>query len=243
MRYLDTHYHLDLHENPEVMASEIERKEVYTIAVTNAPSVFDYTYKITENKKYIKPAIGLHPELALQRKRELELFRKELRRTRYVGEVGLDYGNLKPSEVGEQKAIFEKILSLCAEYKNKILTVHSRGTAADVIAMIGNNFPGKVILHWYSGSLKELRKAVQYGFYFSINSAMTKSKNGQKIINNVPLERMLTESDGPFITHLKSNSNPFVIPYVINSLANLYAVDNEVIISNVYKNFKQILLL
>ena len=63
--------------------------------------------------------------------------------TKYIGEIGLDNQNRTINDYFLQKMIFQKILSICAESKNKILTVHSRRASSDVISMIGENFPGK----------------------------------------------------------------------------------------------------
>lgn len=196
----DTHFHLDLCQNPENMVSSIEKAKVYTIAVTNTPSVFFYTKRITQNTKYLRPALGFHPELAAQRRNEITQFEQLISETRYIGEIGLDNRNKKVDDYSIQKEIFQKILSICADKKDKILTVHSRRASADVISMIGNNFPGKVIMHWYSGSTKDLDIALRYGFFFSINYPMTTSESGKKIIERLPSERILLESDGPFTT-------------------------------------------
>jgi TatD DNase family protein len=60
MNLLDTHFHLDLHKQSSI-AELIEKERIYTIAVTNAPSVFHYTYKIALESKFIRAALGLHP--------------------------------------------------------------------------------------------------------------------------------------------------------------------------------------
>src|SRR5690606_31942578 len=120
--------------------------------------------------------------------------------TRYIGEVGLDNSNKTPNDYFTQRHVFEKIINTCADQTGKILTVHSRKAENDVINVIGNNFPGKVILHWYSGSIGNLEKAIEYGYYFSINYPMTQSESGKKIVRRIPIDRILLESDGPFIS-------------------------------------------
>ncbi|MDP1728434.1 MAG: Qat anti-phage system TatD family nuclease QatD [Bacteroidota bacterium] len=204
----DTHFHLDLFPNPEEMVSIIEKAKIYTIAVTNSPSVFFYTKRITSASKYIKPALGLHPELASQRKKEIKQFLELIDETRYIGEIGLDNLNKTSDDYLIQKQIFETILRACADKRNKILTIHSRKASKDVISMIGNNYPGKVILHWYSGGAKELEKAIKNGYYFSINYSMTISESGKKIIEQIPIERILIETDGPFTVFSEKPSTP-----------------------------------
>ena len=108
MKYIDTHFHLDLMPSPEKTLNEIESKKIYTIAVTNAPSVFEFSYELAKNKKYIRAALGLHPQLMIERANELQLFNELLPKTRYVGEIGLDFGGLSQREKELQKEIFAK---------------------------------------------------------------------------------------------------------------------------------------
>ena len=148
-------------DTPLEILSSIEKSKIYTIAVTNTPSVFKFSYDLTKNKKYIKAALGLHPELVHQRAVELMLFKKYIKLTRYIGEVGLDFSPRNLSSKNKQIKIFEQIIKICADAGDKILTIHSRRAEKEVINIIGDNFSGKVILHWYSGSIKNLEKALK----------------------------------------------------------------------------------
>jgi Tat protein secretion system quality control protein TatD with DNase activity len=64
--------------------------------------------------------------------------------------------------------------------------------------MVGRDFPGKPILHWFSGSFVELEEAAANGFFFSVGLAMVRSRRGQELIKRMPSGKVLTESDGPF---------------------------------------------
>lgn len=218
MRYHDTHFHLDLMSDPEKVANEVEWRQVYTIAVTNSPSVFFFTEKVTSSKKYIHAALGLHPELAAERHREVERFIELIDRTRYIGEIGLDNSNKSPSDYQTQKKVFEKLISVCADKSDKILTIHSRKAAKDVLDILGDDFPGKVILHWYSDPLKHVEIAVDRGYYFSINYPMLQSKSGIKVIESIPIERILIETDGPFTTVKRKKCSPLDVPMILRDL-------------------------
>ena len=71
------------------------------------------------------------------------------------------YGQVKSKKhfCVERKELIEK----CNSIGNKILTVHSRGSANEVLSIIGDKFNGKIIMHWYSGTLKNLQKAIKPG--------------------------------------------------------------------------------
>jgi len=221
MRFHDTHFHLDLMESPEEIVNKIENQEVYTIAVTNSPTVFFYTEKLAVGKKYVRAALGMHPELVAQRHKEIEQFIEFTSRTRYIGEIGLDNSNKTIADYRLQKEIFEKIILVCADARNKILTVHSRKAAEDVIDIIGNHFPGKVVLHWYSDSIKHLKRAINYGYYFSINYPMLHSKTGIEIIKNIPIEKLLIETDGPFTKKGNEVFTSLMAENILKELANL----------------------
>jgi TatD DNase family protein len=240
MNYIDTHFHLDLFDDINLI-DEIEKNNVYSIAATNLPSVFDHTYKLALNKKYVRAALGYHPELVYQHQDEIDLFVNNLTKTRYIGEIGLDFSGKTESDKKIQIIVLNRILEECANIGNKILTLHSRGAQKEVIDCIGNNFPGIVILHWYSGSFKELERALKAGFFFSINIAMLNSEQGRKIISYIPIEKLLTESDGPFIKNNNKIASPLEISYTVEKLADFIRVEKEILKSTVYNNFNSIL--
>lgn len=198
--HIDAHFHLDLYKNYRRILSDIENNDIYIFAVTNTPSVFHFTKTLSLNHANVLPAIGLHPELVKGRISELGLLLKSIPNERFIGEVGLDYSTKFSSEDRNfQRKAFEEILNKCAEVGNRVVSIHSRRAASDVISMVGKDFPGTALLHWYSGSIRDLEKAIENGLYFSVNPAMTRSKTGQKIISRIPKKRILTETDGPFI--------------------------------------------
>jgi len=235
---VDAHCHIDLYPDPENVVAESEAGRIYTIAVTNAPSVFHYTASITANHKYIRAAAGLHPELVQSHGRELNLLWPLLEQTRYVGEVGLDYSTTDQSVRRAQRDVFTQILERCSGYRNKILTLHSRRAAGDVIAAVGNDYPGKVILHWFSGSGAELERAAGFGMYFSVNTSMVNSKKGQALIAKMPADRVITESDGPFINVVNEPARPHHMERVIERLGLLWGLSFEESRARVISNFR-----
>ncbi|MCP1297613.1 TatD family hydrolase [Chryseobacterium sp. S0630] len=237
----DTHLHLDLFEDPQSLIKNIEKRQIYTIAVTNLPKVFFHTKKLCEGYKYVRPALGYHPELVFKFSDQLELFLKYLDETKYIGEIGLDNQKKSVDDFTKQKQIFEKIIFACAEKRDKILTIHSRKAEKEVLSILGNSFPGTIILHWYSGSLRDLETALSYGFYFSINSAMLKSKNGLNIIKNIPDDRLLLESDSPFIGVDKSSKIPYNAESLIQELSALKKCHSEILQRKLHDNFRNIL--
>lgn len=235
----DTHFHLDLFERPKEILEQIEQEKVYTIAVTNVPEVFEHTHTLVQGSKYVRAALGFHPELAYQHKNQIGKFLELLPQSRYIGEIGLDNYNKAPADYSMQKKVFQEIISACNAAQKKILTVHSRRAEKDVISMIGSDFSGKVILHWYSGIAKEIERALSYGFYFSINYAMAQSENGRKIINSIPIERILLETDGPFIKIGNQPSTPLLTNLILNEIIKLKRQEN--VLTTINENLRTVL--
>lgn len=235
----DTHSHLDLLKSFDYTVQEIEKKKIYTIAVTNLPVLYQKLIAKIDSK-YIKPALGFHPELIDQYQKFIPEMWKLLPDARYIGEVGLDFKVGKGSKV-LQTNFFEELIIRCHELGGKILTVHSRGSAKEVISIVGNKFNGKYILHWYSGSIRDLELALSNGAYFSINYAMVTSVSGQKIIENIPNERLLLESDSPFILIDKKPFSTLEIDKVVIKLAIIKKNSYEDMLHILYSNFKAIL--
>lgn len=241
MKFVDTHCHIDLYPNYREVIQAVEKKQIYTIAVTNAPSVFRQSSSLTKNSKYIRTAIGFHPELVAQRAQEINLFLQMLTETKYVGEIGLDYVTKDEENRSIQRQVFQKVLTQCAELKQKILTIHSRRAANDVIEMIGDHFPSTIILHWFSGSKKALERGLSFGFYFSVNSAMLQSANGLDIVRAIPSNRLLTESDGPFVSVAGRVASPLDMETVVARLAEVKQLSSEQMGQILLNNFLQVL--
>lgn len=225
---LDAHFHLDLNENYQQILDGISDQDIYILAVTNTPSVFHFTKNLSKKYPNVLPAIGLHPELVKERYSELDLMLNNIPNEKFVGEIGLDYSSKYSLENQRlQRKVFEKILGKCSEVGNRVISIHSRRAASDVIRIIGNNFPGTVILHWYSGGLGDLERAIGNKFYFSINPAMIRSKSGRKIISRIPPAQILTETDGPFLELDNQLAKPQNINDVIKYLGMVWNADTH----------------
>ncbi len=233
----DTHIHIDLLENISNVISQIENNKIYTIAVTNLPPLYEKLNKEL-NSKYIRVALGFHPDLINQYKKYIPDMWKNLNQTKYIGEVGLDPKNKSKIEFHNQINFFEELINRCNALDKKIISIHSRGAVKEIMAILRNGFNGKIILHWYSGIIKYLEESLDLGFYYSINKAMLQSNNGKKIINKIPLNRLLIESDAPFINH---HNYPHDLQLTINKLSRLKKLDVNEMESILSNNFEKIL--
>ncbi len=241
MFLFDTHLHIDLYQDYQKIIDEIEINSIYTIFVTNAPSVFKKACEITRASKYIKPALGFHPGLVKQRFNEIGLFSELINETKYIGEIGLDYSKVTDSDKDIQRRAFKKILQLCSSNPRKVLTIHSRRAIEDVLDLLGKNFPGITILHWFSGSASALKKALDYGCYFSVNFAMLSSESGQRIVAEIPLDKLFLESDGPFVTIDNRPIRPLDNSLTLKKVAEVKRISLEKAQTVVWENSKQLI--
>lgn len=196
---IDFHCHLDLYPDPHEIVAQCIERHLYVLSVTTVPSAFEGTAALVPVGGRIRTALGLHPEIAVSRKREMMMFEKLLPRTSYVGEVGLDASVDHRATFEGQSAILREILGLCARAGGRIITLHSRGATGPLLDRLsGEPTAGRFILHWYLGSPKQISRAVEMRCWFSVGPAMLTSKRGISAVKAMPREYILPESDGPF---------------------------------------------
>ena len=237
---VDAHCHLDLYPDLSSLIVEVERQRIHTIAVTNAPSVFSRCRESVASTNLIYPAVGLHPELVESHSHELPMLLDFLSEVAFVGEIGLDYQTNDESLRERQRSVFTSILERCADTAPKVITVHSRRASADVLSIVGEQYPATVILHWFSGGLKEVDTAIERGLYFSVNPAMVRSKKGQTLIARMRRDRVLTETDGPFVTVGKRPARPVDVTPVVGHLADVWNCSADEAGDIVMANFNRI---
>jgi len=226
----DTHFHLDLQTNRIASIREIEEHQIYTIAVTNLPDLYRRGLEQVASK-YIRLALGFHPELIQQFANQIPLMWDYLPTSRYIGEVGLDFCN--PKSKREQILFFSELIDRCRYDSKKIISIHSRRAVKEVLEIIGSNFRFKPILHWYSGNKADLIRAIDNGFYFSVNHLMMNSRNFRNLLSLIPNERILLETDSPFVDISTTHSN------YLNTL--ICMLENEKRGIDIWSNFNKIL--
>ncbi|MBK8059523.1 MAG: TatD family hydrolase [Gemmatimonadetes bacterium] len=238
---VDTHCHVDLYSDPAAVVRQADARRIYTVAVTNTPSVFDRLKEIVGESQYVRVALGLHPELAMERAVELPLFETRIAATRYIGEVGLDYVTTVETARATQRRVLATVIGWCDLAGDKIVTVHSRRAAEDVVDAFGKTFRGTYILHWYSGGVRTLRRALYNGAYVSVNPAMVRSDRAMALLAEVPQERVLTETDGPFVQVAGEVAEPRHVEHAVTGLATLWRMSPAEARAAIFANFSAIL--
>ncbi|OIQ97590.1 putative deoxyribonuclease YjjV [mine drainage metagenome] len=241
---VDFHCHLDLYPDHQAAVREAEEAGVFTLAVTTTPKAWPRNLELAQATRHVRAALGLHPQLVAERASELTLWDAHLSETRYIGEVGLDAGPRFYKSFDLQKQVFQHVLQRCAEAGDKVITVHSIRAAKAVLDHIEAYLPptkGKVVLHWFTGSKAEAKRALELGCYFSINAAMLVNKRHSSMVAAIPLDRLLTETDGPFTKTTERPSKPGDVAVVVEALGRLHRMSPSTLAATVRSNLRSLL--
>ena len=222
---IDFHCHVDLFPDPVAIIRASEAEGIYVLAVTTTPKSWVHLQTLLEGHNRIKGAVGLHPELVAERSAEVEEVCSIMTTTRYVGEIGLDGSPDLRSSFNLQVRVFERILARATELGGRILSIHSRRAASPVLdALERKLLAGSPVLHWFSGSKKELDRAIGMGCWFSVGPAMLNSAKGRGLLAAMPREKVLTESDGPFARLGARMVSPNDVARAEECLANIWSM-------------------
>lgn len=207
-RLIDTHCHLDMSAYKDDLAEVVGRAKshgvnrIITVGIDLASS--REAIRLTENHPGIFATVGVHPHnvaaLADEDYEELAVLAKKPGVVAY-GEIGLDFHyNYAPAEI--QVAHFSRQVAL-AKQLDLPLVVHDRDAHAEVLAVLAEArpFPAGGVMHCFSGDTEFARAILDLGFYVSIPGVITfgKSEIMQEAVRHIPLERLVLETDGPFL--------------------------------------------
>lgn len=237
---LDAHCHIDLYNDPYRIARESEEQRIFTLAVTRLPSHFAEACEYLANFRYVRPGLGFHPLLASHYPAEIEEFEKLVSSARYIGEIGLDFTVRDEEKKRQQVELLDHILTL-THNDDQVFSLHSRWAEAHVLELLLRHGCRKCIFHWYSGSLKTLARIIDAGYYLSINHQMLISKNGRSIIEATPHDRILTETDGPFIKLDGRDIRPSDIESTQKGLSEIWGINVEDVALRIRENLKKLL--
>lgn len=229
-KLIDMHFHLDFYPNHLQIYNDINKSSQYILCVTNQPEIFESCMDMYAVTKYVKFALGYNPQCVNDVPFNKSAFLRNLKRTKYVGEVGLDFSSKFISKKEKQIEIFEFI---CKNSVGKIMSVHCKKAEETLYEILNKYQNSKVVLHWYSGDEFWLKKFLKLGVYLSVNANMINSARGRKIIGQVPIEKLLIESDGPF-TKIDGKK------YTFNKLSEVYLLLGDLLKFNSEKTSAQI---
>ncbi|WP_312840862.1 Qat anti-phage system TatD family nuclease QatD [Delftia tsuruhatensis] len=225
---IDFHCHVDLYPDAFKLLPEINTRNRFTFAVTTSPNAYLATSKILKPYRHIRVGLGLHPEIAIQKAQELDLLLELIPVTRLIGEIGLDGSARFRNSLPVQENIFRAALEGCQTAGGKVMSIHSRGAERLVLEYLrGYPNAGTPVLHWFSGSLRQLETAIDQGCWFSVGPAMLRGEKGRRLAAAMPRNRVLPESDGPFSESVGRPLMPWEAWDICDTLPDLWGLSRS----------------
>ena len=220
----------------------------YMLAIGTELTDVDEIRNIADNHENIFRSVGIHPQEAQKHCSNYshdeiaEIIKKHsaLPKTVAIGEIGLDYHFERESEL-QQKELFHLQMDLAKECGLPVV-IHSRDATNDTVAVLSEHAGARGVIHCFSGELDFARKSLDLGFYISISGVVT-FKNANELresIKFVPLDRILIETDSPFLapTPFRGKINePAFVAYVAEKVAEVKGIDVETIAEATSNNF------
>jgi TatD DNase family protein len=236
---IETHCHLDyLKSEPlEEILRKIEESginRVITIGVD--PENLDKVRDLAHTYQQVFYTQGIHPHdarLATEVEFEKITNRSQEEKMLAVGEIGLDY-HYNNSTPADQRRVFERQLEI-AITQDMPVVIHTREADEDTMAILKNcasELKRKGVLHSFTSSEKLAELALDLGFYLGFNGIITfkNALNVQRIVELSPIERILLETDSPFLTpvpHRGKENAPYYLPFVAQKVAEIKKIDLE----------------
>jgi TatD DNase family protein len=241
---MDFHCHLDLYKQPREIYTQAVLRNEFTWLVTTSPKAFAATSAALGNSDRVLISPGLHPEIAGQRANELNLLLEQMAHCKGVGEVGLDGSARYKASYAVQQAIFSAVAARSAELGGRVLSIHSRAAASDVLRELARHPAfGVAVMHWFSGSISELRTAAAMGCWFSVGPAMFSSANCRRLIAAMPQDRVVPESDGPFAQIGGEPLMPWCQHLTVANLSTVWNIPVPDVTSSLQRNAQQLMRL
>lgn len=231
---IDVHCHLESKEYDADLEQVMSkcRKELKAV-ITSCAHPRDFQKSLALVKKYPKfvyMTIGFHPSYIKEITDKLldsylDLVEKNKGFISGIGECGLDYYWVKEPELREkQKELFLEHIEV-ARNMNLPLVIHSRDAEMECLDLLELQNAKKVLLHFFSEK-NLVEKVIKLGYFISVNTAIFKSKGLRKIVKEVPIEKIMTETDAPWLGNGDRNT-PLSIRKVIKKIAEIKKMEVE----------------
>ena len=245
-----SHCHLDFNDFEEDFEDMLARaRENGVTAMLNAGNNIDELDKqleISEKYPFIYTAVGVHPHNAAEYpdiRAEDFIAKAAHKKVVAIGECGLDYYYDYSGKENQRKVFAEHIRA--AQETGLPLIIHTRDADDDTIGMLSEYYKEKPFageIHCFSGSRRLAEFALSIGFYVSASGIITFNKSGElrEIFADLPLDRLLVETDSPFLAPvpLRGHRNePANVRYVAEKLAQVKDVSFEEIAKITSENF------
>ena len=195
--------------HPDVVADEATTLDLVLFDCGVDPRDFARAKKRACNRSNIFAGIGLHPWWLADGRcgnAEINLLCEVAAQERLIGEVGLDFSARFAGSEPLQVQAFDRLCDALVQHPlaGRVISIHAVRSAGTVLDVLGSHelltpSPDSpaIIFHWFSGTSNEFVRARNAGCYFSVNERMLATKRGREYARQIPLDRLLLETDAP----------------------------------------------
>lgn len=247
MKLFDTHSHYNDEQFDEDREDIINK--IYEAGVENTVVVGDNienskkAIEIANAHDFIYAAVGIHPSEIADTEKEIDNEILEIEnlakkaKVVAIGEIGLDYHWEKDNK-DRQKELFKKQINIAKKLKLPIV-IHSRDAFQDTYDILKEvNYKG--VIHCFSGNIENANMYLSLGYYLGIGGVLTfKNTNLKETIKKIPLDRILLETDSPYLAptpHRGEQNEPKYIPLVAEEISNILELELEKVAKITTKN-------
>lgn len=225
----DTHSHIQYNKFDDDRVEVLQRAKDAGVKMICVGTDYDMSVKAIELAtvhESIWASVGLHPNDNLDEKYDGNKYEELAKHPKVVaiGEIGLDYYRTPDEEQQRiQKARFQEQISLAVRL-NKPLIIHCREAHKDMIEILSQNPDARGVIHSFTGTREEAQKYLELGFYIGLNGIITFTDQYNEIVENIPLKRILLETDAPFLTpipHRGKRNEPSYVKFVAERIAEI----------------------
>lgn len=240
--FIDVHCHIDQYKNVDGLLTDDVK------AVVGAATDFGSGEKllsICRQNAGFYAALGIHPEYS-GNFNQLEAVKRQIEENKdeivAIGEIGLPYYSLDGLDEMEAKAVYKRafhvldeLLSLASRLQKPVVLHAIEATAYDALALLEKYRIESALFHWFEGEERALSRLIEKGYYVSVGPDVLCNKAYDEFVDNVPLENMVFESDGPW-EYAGEVGVPAMVRSVARHISNKRGISLSRVESVAYEN-------
>lgn len=192
---VNAHDHFEFYKDIDSGLKKIEIFEIYTLVNSTTLEEYQNLKNNYSLNPLLKIGFGIHPWKV---EKDLSMdYEKIIQSCDFIGEIGLDfYWDTRKNLYNKQKEVFEYFLKMAKKY-DKLVNIHTKGAELEVLNYLKQYKLNHSIIHWYSGPLEYIPEFLELGCYFTIGPDVGYSEITDNLIDILPINKILTETDGP----------------------------------------------
>lgn len=249
MKLVDVHSHLENAQFSKDLDSVIDRFQAaggeFIINSGTDPERNRETLELSKKYDCVKCSFGMYPVGDYDDvDGELKWIEKNKDVCVAIGEIGLDFDtDERKANAEEQKKLFIKMLEF-AKKLDKTVVIHSRKAELEAIEILEEMKMKRIVMHCFNGKKSLIRRCVENGWSFSVPAVITRLNHFKILVEIVPIEQLLTETDAPYLSPIAGErSEPSNVAVTIGEIAKIKNISEELVAKQIFINAKKLFVL